>query len=94
MPRNKDDIPPRSYLASLDSLPYQLAHPPFDPVPEHCFADPSPNRKTKATVLQAIGQYRDHQQTMSVGPPLAPDALKVGVRLQTILPAHVVDGSG
>jgi hypothetical protein len=94
MPGYENDIPPRSYLIPLNSGSYRFAHPTFDLVPIHRLANPPPYCKTEATVLPAIGQYRHHQQPMNKGAPLAPVALKVGIRSQTVLSAHGTTGSG
>jgi len=90
MPGNENDIPPHSNLVPLDSHPHRLTHPALDPVPVYRFPNPPPNDKTKATLVQVIGQYGHHQQGLGKGTPLTPDALKVSIRSQPVLSAHLL----
>lgn len=88
MPGNEHDIPALTNLVPLDSQPHRLTHPALYPVPVYRFPNPPPNDKTKATVVQIVGQCCHYQQGLDKGTSFTPDALKVRVRSQTILSAH------
>jgi len=86
---DQDYIPAADYPIPLPSD--RLPHQPLGAIADDSFAESSADGKAKATVIQAVGYYVQHQQ--SVGPrlSLAAGPLKISIFPKTILLLHCAD---